>query len=157
MAAGSGWQLWGGFQAGNKFFIFSFHFSFPFWKSEALFALFLPHFFGRTPSKGTGKNPRGLVCPCCTPSPECWGEMDTPDPAASPSLSCPIPSSKHPSPLRRCDAQIGAHPHPEVPHGFPPHPLAPLRPALLLLRDDGQGAGEVAGGFPGLRTALQQR
>lgn len=26
------------------------------------------------------------------------GEMDTPDPAASPSLSCPIPSSKHPSP-----------------------------------------------------------
>lgn len=58
---------------------------------------------------------------------------------------------------RRHHPQIGEHPHPEVPHGFPPHPLAPLRPALLLLPDDWQRAGEVGSGVPGLRAALQQR
>lgn len=68
----------------------------------------------------------------------------------------PPAPSEHPPPRRR-GAQVGERRHHQVPHRFPPDPLAPLRPALLLLRDDGQGAGEVGGGFPGLRAALQQR
>lgn len=160
MAAGSVWQLWGGFHAGNNFFFFfpSFQFSLLISFLEergSFFALFLPHVFDRTHSKGTGKQLRGLVFPCCTPSPECWGRWTSPTLHPHPCPALSAPQSILP-PLRRCDTQIRAVPHLEVPHGFPPHPLAPLRPALLLLRDDGQGAGEVAGSFPGLRTALQQ-
>lgn len=100
---------------------------------------------------------RGLLFPCCISSTECWGRwspLTLQHPHLCPASSCP--QSILPLLCRR-NTQIRALSYLEVPYGFPPHPLAPLCPALLLLRDDRQGAGEVAGGFPGLCTALQQR
>lgn len=57
----------------------------------------------------------------------------------------------------RCKSQNGQLSLPEMCHTVPGHPVAPVRPASLLLRGHGERAGEVARRVSGLHPAHQQR